>query len=168
MSKEEHNFDDRKAWQKALNAAPKNKWIKQRSLGGNKSVMYLPIPIKQALADIFFDEFDIVDARFELITNEILCTLKISVLPSYPNSEHRIISGSAAKPVQCARGSNVHQFPKGKFTNSLEYCAPAARAVAISNALETFGNVFGRNIGRASVSMGYNLSDNKRKKKNKS
>lgn len=162
-SKEKHNFTSRKKWQRALNAAPNKSMIKTRSLGGARKATYMPIEVQQALADYFFDEFDIIDSQFQLITNEILCTVKISVLPSYPNADHRIISGSGAKPVQCDSRAQIHQFPKGKKTNSLEYCAPAARSVAISNALITFANIFGRNLGRT-VSAGFNFTDNKRKK----
>lgn len=161
-TKEKFNFKNMEEWQTALNAAPSDNWVKERSFGGNRKSYYLPIPIQQALADIFFNEFDVVDAKFEQIINEILCTVKISILPSYPNSEHRIISGSGAKPIQCSSGSAVHKFPVGKITNSLEYCSPAARASAISNSLSTFANVFGRNLGRA-VSTDFNLSKNKRK-----
>lgn len=172
MSKDEtttvqkHNFKDRAEWQEAINKAPNSKWIKSRNLGGGKSSSYIPIPIQQALADIFFDEFDVFDESYQQITNEVLCTVKISVLPSYPNAEHRVISGTGAKPIAARSGSKVEKFPVGKIPNSLEYCAPNARISAISNALETFGNIFGRNLGRA-VSTGYNMISKKDKKKDK-
>lgn len=158
----EYRFKNRQAWFEALNKAPSKKWILERTLGGGRKSKYVPIPVQQALADIFFLEFDVIDAKFQVIENEILCTVKIKLIPNYPNSEGRIISGTGAKPIQCASGSKVHDFPIGKITNSLEYCAPAARTVAISNALNTFGNVFGRNIVRALVTDGYNMAKNKK------
>jgi len=161
-TEEKYAFKNKAEWQEALNAAPKDIWIKARDLGGGRKSQYIPIPILQALADIFFAEFDVIDAQFKVIANEVLCTVKISFLPNYPNSEHRTMSGSGAKPIQAASGSKTHLFPEGKITNSLEYCAPAARTVAIGNALNTFGNVFGRNIGRA-ISSDYNMSSKKRK-----
>lgn len=161
-TKEIYNFKNKKAWKSALNKAPSEGWVKSRTLGGGKSSKYIPIPIQQALADIIFDEFDVVDEKYKQIENEILCTVKISCLPSYPNAEHRIITGTGAKPIAAKSGSLVHKFPQGKIPNSLEYCAPNARTSAIGNALATFGNVFGRNLGRA-VSTGFNMSKNKKK-----
>lgn len=160
-TKETYNFESREKWQDALNSAPKEDWIKSRDLGGGKTSKYLPIPYQQALADKLFSEFDVFDAQYEVIVNEIICTVKIQILPSYPNSEHRIISGTGAKPIQCDKGSTPSLFPKGKKTNALEYCAPAARTVAISNALSTFGNLFGRNVGRAQVSNSYKMKSKK-------
>lgn len=162
QSKEIVNFKTKQDWKDALNKAPNDGWVKSRSLGLGKSSQYIPIPIQQALADVFFEEFDVFEEHYTQIENEILCTVKISCLPSYPNSEHRIISGTGAKPISAKSGSLVHKFPQGKITNSLEYCAPNARTSAIGNALATFGNVFGRNLGRA-VSTGYNMSSKKRK-----
>ena len=166
VTEEKHSFESKEAWKSALNQAPNDSWIKSRSLGAGKSSKYIPIPIQQALADIMFDEFDVFEEHYQQIENEILCTIKISCLPSYPNSEHRVISGTGAKPIAARSGSLVHKFPQGKITNSLEYCAPNARTSAIGNALSTFGNVFGRNLGRA-VSTGYNMSGKAKKKDKK-
>lgn len=173
MNKEtvlEHNFPDRASWQAALNAAPGSSLIKTRSLGGNKKSTYLPIEYQQALQDVFFDEFDVIDEKYQVIFNEIVCTVKCQGLPSYPNAEHRIFTGSGAKPIQCDSGALVSKFPRGKKTNALEYNLPAARTTALSKALETIGNVFGRNLGRA-VEANYNMVDRvkaKKKKKKKS
>ena len=166
QTKLKHNFPDRESWLAALNAAPNNSWTQQRSLGGNRKSTYLPIQYQQALQDIFFDEFDVIDEKYTVIVNEILCTVKCSGLPSYPNSEHRVFTGSGAKPIQVDSGSFPHRFPRGKKTNAVEYNAPAARSSAISNALSTIGNVFGRNLGRA-ISAGYNLGDKMKKKAKK-
>lgn len=163
-TKEVFNFANKESWKEGLNKAPNDSWIKARTLGGGKSSKYIPIPIQQALADVFFDEFDVVEEHYFQIENEILCTLKISFLPSYPNAEHRYMSGTGAKPIAAKSGSLVHKFPQGKITNSLEYCAPNARVSAIGNALSTFANVFGRNLGRA-VSTDYNMSEKMKKSK---
>jgi len=164
-TEETYNFKNRAEWLQALNNAPADSWIKKRSIG-SKDSLFIPIAVQQALADLFFNEFDVFDEKYQLITNEIAATVKISVLPSYPNSEHRIISGSGTKPIQMDSGSSVKDFPKSKKLNALEYNLPASRSAAISNALSTFGNIFGRNVGR-SVSVSFNLLSNMQKKKNK-
>lgn len=163
-STELFNFKDKESWKEALNKSPAESWIKSRTLGAGKSSSYIPIPIQQALADVFFDEFDVIEESYFQIENEVLCTVVISFLPSYPNAEHRKMSGTGAKPIAAKSGSLVHKFPQGKITNSLEYCAPNARVSAIGNALSTFANVFGRNLGRA-VSTDYNMAGKMKKSK---
>ena len=163
-TEEIYKFPNRQSWKNALDNAPNDAWVHSRQLGGNRKSIYIPIQFQQALSDILFSECDVYDEKYTLIANEIVCTVKIQILPSYPNSEHRTISGTGAKPVQCKSGSFPESFPKGKISNALEYNAPAARTAAISNAFTTFGNVFGRNLGRA-VSSGYSM--NKKNKKSK-
>lgn len=142
-----YKFKDNRDWQESLQEAPHANWIKERSLGSKKS-KYVPLFIQQALADLIFKEFDVVGEEYKVIQNEIICTVKIQFLPSYPDSEHRYMTGVAAKPIQQASGTPASHFPDGKLTNALEYNAPAARSAAISNALTSFGNIFGRNLGR--------------------
>lgn len=162
-----HQFGSRASYKEALNNAPKDGWIDNRSLGMNKQSTYMPIQYQQALADKVFDEWNVVDEHYSVVINEIICTVKILALPSYPNSEHETFTGSSAKPIQARKGSLPELFPKGKLPNSLEYNVPAARSAAISNALSTKGNIFGRHLGR-NISSGYNMSGKKKKsKKNK-
>jgi len=140
---EEYKYKNHKEWHEKLQEAPNEKMIKTRSLGGNKVSLYVPITIQEALADVFFKECDIIDSSVEIYTHElggkpnsqILIKVKIQVLPNYPHSEHRIISGIAAKQIQTK-------------SNSLEYNCPAALSAARSNALTNFANIFGRNLNR--------------------
>jgi hypothetical protein len=74
--------------------------------------------------------------------------VKIIAVPDYVNAEHMSFTGSSSKPIQCDKGVEPHDFPKGKKANALEYCLPAVRSEAIGNALETLGNLFGRNVAR--------------------
>lgn len=171
-----HNFKDRESWQTALNKAPNPSLIKKRSLGGGKTSTYLPIEYQQALQDVFFDEFDVIDEKYQVVLNELITVVKCHGLPSYPNAEPRIFTGSSSTAIQCDSGAKAHLFPKGKKTNALEYNLPKGRTTAISKALETIGNIFGRNLGRA-VEANYNMtdriknqnksSDKKKKKKKK-
>lgn len=157
-------FGSREAWQEALDAAPKSGWIKTRKLGGSRTSKYMPLTVQQALADIFFLEFDVIQIKWKIVANEIVTTVKVSILPSYPNSNYRIICGIGSKPVQMRSGALASKFPVSKITNALEYCAPASKSSALSNALQQFANVFGKNIGR-SVSDGFTLKAKKKSKK---
>ena len=131
----EYRFSNHKEWKEAMQEAPSVKWIKNRDLSGSKSSSYIPIGIQEALADLFFREFDIVDTQIEVNGNQILAQVKINVLPDYPHAEHRTISGVAARVMT-------------KAGNSLEYGARSAKNAAKSEALTDFSNIFGRNLNR--------------------
>ena len=153
------SFDE---WRAALNKAPNDKWVKERGLSGSKKSKYIPLFIQQALADVFFREFDVIDEKYIVVANEIICTIKISFLADYPDSEHRFMTGVAAKPIQQDAGVSASGFPIGKKTNALEYNTPAARSASVSNALTNFGNVFGRNLNRE-VRNNYSIEGKKQK-----
>jgi len=143
-----YRFKDEEAYKSTLNLAPDSKFIKNRDLGGGRKSKYLPLFEQQAIADFFFDNWNIIQEDSKLVVNEIVVTVKIQYQPSYPGADIYFATGSASKAVQASKGSDVSLFPKGKLTNSLEYCLPAARAAAISNALTSLGNIFGRNLNR--------------------
>lgn len=173
---EEFYFANRKDWKIAVAKAPNEKWLKERGLGGSRKSTYLAIERQEAVADVIFAEWSCFENNFHIVSNEILCTVKLQVLPNYPNAEHIILAGVASKPIQCDSGALPYRFPRGKKTNALEYNAPASRSSAISNALSSFGNVFGRNLGRDDVSTNYSLNteapkapkkEKKKKKKSK-
>ena len=146
-------------FKKTLASAPDERWFKTRNLGGGKVATYIPIFIKEALADRLFRSWEIADEKYMNVLNEIVCTVKIIAIPDYPGAEHMSFTGSASKPVQCDSGSVVHEFPKGKKANALEYCLPAVRSEAIGNAFGTLGNIFGRNVDRsASNDFGFDLT----------
>lgn len=145
---EYYRYKDVEEFKLVLAGAPQDAWMKERDLGAGKSVKYEPIEIKEALADRVFRVWEVSDEKYMNVLNEIVCTVKIIAVPDYPSAEHMSFTGSASKPVQCDKGAVVHEFPKGKKANALEYCLPAVRSEAIANALETLGNLFGRNTGR--------------------
>jgi hypothetical protein len=144
----EFAFADLKTYKSALEKAPSKKWVKSRSLGGNKTSNYIPLYIQQALAEKFFREFYVVEEKYNVIANEILCTVKLQIVPDFPYADTIFPTGTAAKPIQQDSGISASSFPTGKKINALEYNAPAARSAAISNALTSIGNIFGRNLNR--------------------
>lgn len=159
---EYYRYKDVEEFKKVLSGSPNEKWMKDRAIGGGKSARYEPIEIKEALADRVFRTWEVSDEKYMNVLNEIVCTVKIVAMPDYPDAEHMSFTGSASKPVQCDSGVKAHEFPKGKKANALEYCLPAVRSEAIGNALETLGNLFGRNVARrVSNDFGFDLSYNK-------
>ena len=155
---EYYRYKDIEEFKLALSANPSVKWMKDRNIGGGKSATYEPIEIKEALADRVFRSWEVCEEKYMNVLNEIVCTVKIIALPDYPGSDHMSFTGSASKPVQCDSGVKAEEFPKGKKANALEYCLPAVRSEAIGNALETLGNLFGRNVARSvSNDFGFDL-----------
>ena len=132
---QEHRFKNHESWKAALQEAPNDKWIKTRDIGSGKKSSYLPLGIQEALADYFFREFDIIETDVQIAENQVVSQVKISILADYPNAEHRIISGIAAKTITKAK-------------NSLEYVARSSKNSAKSEALTDFANIFGRNLNR--------------------
>lgn len=135
-------------FKEALNKAPASGWILERKLGGGKKSKYIPLFAQEAISDYLFRHCDIMDEKYMVVHNELICTIKLSFLPDFPDAEHRFATGSGAKPIQCDSGSIPSRFPNGKKTNALEYNTGAARAAAKSSALTSLGNVFGRNLNR--------------------
>lgn len=130
-----HRFKDHESWKEALQEAPNDKWIKKRDIGSGKFSSYLPLGIQEALADTFFREFDIIETDVQVVNNQIISQVKISILADYPDAEHRVISGIAAKTMTSKK-------------NALEYGARSSKNSAKSEALTDFANIFGRNLNR--------------------
>lgn len=148
MTELNYKFSTREAYLKALDSVMPDNYIQKRDLGGGKVSKYLPAPIKEAIADDFFIYWNVVDEKYQLIANELICTVKLVFLPSYPGSDELFCTGTAAVPVQMDAGAKIIDFPAKKKTNALEYNVPGVRTEAMSKALETLGNIFGRNISR--------------------
>lgn len=145
-----HKFPNHSVWKEKLQEAPNEKWIETRDLGKGKTSRFLPLGIQEALADLFFREIDIIDIDVEINGTQILSQVKMSVLPDFPNAEHRIISGVGARVMT-------------KAGNSLEYGARSAKNAAKSEAFTDFGNIFGRNLNRKFVD-NFSYSGKKTKK----
>lgn len=158
---ETYKFKDLQSFKAALDKAPQPNWCKKRTAGNYESI-YMPLFRQQALADIMFREWLVIDEKYGTILNEVQCTVKIQALPDYPDAEHWFFTGSASKPIQCDANSTASKFPIGKKSNALEYNLPAVRGAAMSTAFSTIGNVFGRNLARE-TNNNYSLTKEKKK-----
>lgn len=156
-------FKTEEDYKMALRASPAGSWVKERSLGGKKTSKYISLFIQEAIADKIFQQWDVIDEKYQIVVNEIICTVKIQYQPSYPGADIRFCTGSGAKPIQCDSNSVPSLFPKGKKTNALEYNTGASRSAAMSNAFTTLGNVFGRNLNRE-TSNNYSMDKKEDKK----
>lgn len=144
----EFRYADLKAFKDALQKAPKQDWVKKRDLGGGKKSNYIPLYVQQSVAEVMFRECYVIDETYQIVANEVLCVIKLQLLPDFPYAETFFTTGVAAKPIQQNSGAKAWDFPINKKANALEYNAPAAKSAAISNAFTNLGNVFGRNLNR--------------------
>lgn len=136
-------------FQKLVNMNPKQHdklkdYIREHPISGTD---YLPIGVKQTLLDeIFFGLWNIKNAQWKQVLNEICFTLELEVY--HPVQEIWITrTGSGAVPIQQDKGSTPDQIEKKK-TRALEKDFPHAEANAFSNACGKLGKIFGRDLGR--------------------
>jgi len=156
--KEDYRFANKKEYNAALDMFISKKHIKERDIGyGKDKHKYLPIHIKEPLADYVFAEWNVIEENYKIIqgpkyeqkkengklvkkvvgvNDYILYTVKLLYVPDYPGAEEKFCTGTAAKLVQATN-------------NCYEYQLPGVRSDAISNALQGLGNIFGRNLPRS-------------------
>lgn len=136
-------------FQKLVNTDPRQHpglkdYIREHPISGTD---YLPIGIKQTLLDeIFFGLWNIKNAQWKQVLNEVCFTLELEVY--HPVQEMWITrTGSGATPIQQDKGSSPEEIEKKK-TRALEKDFPHAEANAFSNACGKLGKIFGRDLGR--------------------
>lgn len=133
---ETYRFKNLEEFKIALETEPPEGWIKKRELGGTRESLFIPISVMESNADLIFREWHVIEEKPLSVSNGVGFTVKIQALPDYTGAELIFFTGSGAVPFQ------------DQVKNSVEYCFPAARTRAISNALGELGNIFGRNISR--------------------
>lgn len=144
---DEYRFKNRAEYIKSLDSVLPEKFIQKRDIG-SKIHRYYPAAIKEAVADNIFQYWNVVDEKYNILVNELVCTVKINYMPSYPGADELFCTGSAATPIQMDSKSSVSDFPANKKLNALEYNLPSVISEAISKAFGRLGNVFGRNLDR--------------------
>ena len=133
---EKYRYKDLEDFRLALDAPPPDGWIKSRDIGGGRQWQYMPISVIQAIADMMFREWTVIEEKPLNTGNGIGFTVKIQALPDYSGADYIFFTGSGA----------VNFGEKAK--NAVEYNFPAARSKAITTAFSELGNIFGRNVGR--------------------
>lgn len=149
--KEIYRFKSRNEYIKALDMVLPVDFEKTRDLPTGKH-KYYPIEVQEALADDLFHEWNVTDEDYSVIANELLCTIRLTFTPSYPGAQERFCTGTASIPIQMDSKALITDFPAKKKPNALQYNAPAVREMAIGNALQSLGNIFGRNLARKTQS----------------
>jgi len=145
MEKETYRFKNRAEYNKALDTLVTPKDVQTRDLG-KEQFRYLPIAIKEAIADYIFLEWNITEEKYVILGGHMLATVKIIYIPSYPGAQERFCSGTAGVLLNSAK-------------NNLEFQSPGVLSEAVGMALGRLGNIFGRNLSRK-LKKGVNMPDN--------
>lgn len=126
-----------------LNAQPLKTEVQE--MQGNK---YVPISVLEMKLDIFFGGlWQVRNIDQQLIANEIVTTLEVGVF--HPIAKEWIWrSGSGAVAIQQRKGAKLSEMVETKIPNALQKNAPASKAFAFKNAVESLGRSFGRDLTR--------------------
>ena len=140
----EYRFSDRSEYLKKLYSAPQSSHIYTRD-----TVRYIPIHLVEAMADIIYYEWNVIDVETQIAAHtvwdkskgqyedqlSVLTKVVIEATPDYPDAMPERFVGVGATPL------------KG-IKNAYEMDYPGSKAKAITNAFSEKGNVFGRNVNR--------------------
>jgi len=133
---------------------PKKSQIKINEFAGNSR--YLPIGHLEAMLDeYFFGLWQTKDFRYQMVANEIVGSIELSVY--HPAAKIWITrTGAAAVMIQFEakkddKGNKIKSDImdyRGKILNTLVKDFPHLKASCLSNAVKSLGKVFGRDLNR--------------------
>lgn len=127
-----------------LNHDPRPEWIKEHPFA--KGVRYIPIAILEYLLTAIFLQWRIEVLDSKVIANAVVVTVRLYVQDPLTN-EWMWNDGIGAAPIQTAKGSAATDFTKVN-TDAVVKAAPAAKSYAFKDACESFGRLFGKDLGR--------------------
>jgi hypothetical protein len=127
-----------------LNQPPPDLWLKEHPFIPN--YRYIPIERQEWLMTRLFVNWHIEVKSIELIANSICATVRVHY-QSPTTGEMIWMDGVGAVPLQTDKGAGATDFNKIK-SNGVQLAAPAAKSYAFKDAVETIGNLFGKDINR--------------------
>lgn len=134
LEKVEHFLD-------ALNEPVNPKAVRQ-----NQGQSYLPISYIEAQLDRFFKgAWSCEVVSYQLLVDSIAVHVRLKVY--LPGAGNITRDGLGAVPVQLAKGSARTEF-QNITTGAIQRNLPAAKSFALSNAAQSLGEQFGRNVVR--------------------
>ena len=86
--KETYQYKDLTEFRLALDYEPPAGWIQSRNLGGDRESKYIPISVTEALADMMFREWYVIEEKPLAIKDGVGFTVKIQGLPDYPGADY--------------------------------------------------------------------------------
>lgn len=127
-----------------LNRDPRPEWIKEHPFA--KGVRYIPISILEYLLTAIFLQWRIEVLDSKVIANAVQVTVRLSVQDPL-TGEWMWQDGIGAAPIQTAKGASATDFTQIN-TDAVVKASPAAKSYAFKDACESFGRLFGKDLGR--------------------
>ena len=133
-----------------LNKQPSKKHIKQNAMADN--TQYIPISIiEKTLDESFAGLWSTRNCKIYQMLNSVVCELELEVVM---NGVKITRIGVGAVPIQLKKGE-VEIAPHTINIMGLQKNVPAAKSFALSNAAQSLGEIFGRNLNRKETDIEY-------------
>ena len=142
LDKEQAHKND--ALQTLLNSQPKEEWVKLHPY--IKGYRYLPIDKIEFLLQKIFKKYRIEILREGVSFNGVYVVVRVHYLNPVTN-EMEFHDGIGASQLQTSRGTTPAQL-ENINNGALSMAYPMAKTIAIKDACDHFGNLFGANLNR--------------------
>lgn len=129
-----------------LNQEPHNTWVKKNPYANN--AQYVPIDKIEFLLDRIFQDWQIEVRETKQLFNAIQVTVRVHYLHPIKN-EWRYHDGVGAKELQTQKDSGPLKLDFSNVNKSaVEMATPIAKSMAIKDACDHLGKLFGRDLNR--------------------
>lgn len=129
-----------------LNQEPHSTWVKKNPYANNAS--YVPIDKIEFLLDRIFQDWQIEVKETKQLFNAIQVTVRVHYLHPIKN-EWRYHDGVGAKELQTQKDSGPLKLDFSNVNKSaVEMATPIAKSMAIKDACDHLGKLFGRDLNR--------------------
>lgn len=131
---------------KFLNVDPPSGWVKKHPFVDNHK--YLPIDKVEFLLRVIFREFRIEILNCGMILNAVQCSVRVHYR-DLTTGEWMYHDGIAAIEPQTAKGTGVLKLDMSNINKgAMSMAVPIAKSLAIKDACDHLGTVFGANLNR--------------------
>jgi len=130
-----------------LNSEPKQEWVKEHPF--IKNHRYLPIDKVEYLLNRIFTKYRIEVLREGVMFNAVYVAVRVYVLNPV-TGEMEYNDGVGACQLQTEKGASPADL--GKINNgAVSMALPIAKTLAVKDACDHFGKIFGRDLNRRDV-----------------
>lgn len=129
-----------------LNQSPPNKWVLKNKLANDSD--YVPIDKVEYLLDVIFQSWKVEVLDYKILFNAISVSVRLHYLDTV-TGEWRYHDGVGAKELQTKKDTGSLK-PDGSNVNrgAVEMALPIAKTMAIKDAADHIGKIFGRDLNR--------------------
>ncbi|HLZ16551.1 MAG TPA: hypothetical protein VKQ08_05900 [Cyclobacteriaceae bacterium] len=129
---------------KLLNAQPKAEWVQINKFANNSK--YLPIERVEYLLTTIFIRWRLEIISSAVMANSVVTIVRLHVLNPIDN-QWDWQDGIGAAPIQTKKDAAATDFSQ-VTTAAVQMAAPASESMALKDAAEKFGKLFGKDLNR--------------------